>query len=482
MKKFFMVAATALLLLNACSNTETDTADEVEESQETEEQLTIMTSIFPLEDWTKKIGGDFVEVTNIVPVGADAHTYEPTPNEMVAVAEADAFIYNGAGIEAFADRIVEAVANEGVAVLEASAGVELIEDNHHHDHDHGHGEEDGHAHEHEDDHDHEHGVEEEHDHDHGAEEEHAHEHNHDDGEVESGTMRIEGVKDHYHTGDHVHLTAHEIEESGHDHWHWYTLAPGEDPENDDAWEVVPDNGTNTYEGVAEDGQLIQVKLFGDDHEVVAQSEPIAIAIHDHHDDHDHEHGEEHDHGHEHDDHGHVHGDHDPHVWLDPVLSIEMAEQIKHLLVELMPEQEEYFEANFEELRGQFEELDQQFQEVAANAQIDTFIVSHAGYGYWEARYGIKQIGIAGLSPTNEPTQQQLIETIEQAEELGLEYVLFEPNISPAVAQTVQDYLEAESLYLHPLEALTTENVEAGADYFSLMEENIETLRTVLKAE
>lgn len=452
MKKFLMVAATALLLLNACSNTETETGDETEENQETEEKLTVMTSIFPLEDWTKKIGGDFVEVTNIVPIGADAHTYEPTPNEMVAVAEADAFIYNGAGIEAFADRIVEAVANEGIAVLEASSGVELIEDHHHHDHSHDHG----------------HGEESEHDHDHG--------------EIESGTLRIEGIKDHYHTGDHVHLTAHEIDESGHDHWHWYTLAPGEDPENDDAWEVVPDNGTNTYEGVAEAGQLIQVKLFGEDHEIVAQSEPIAIEIDDHHDDHDHEHGEDHDHGPGHDDHGHVHGDYDPHVWLDPVLSIEMAEQIKQLLVELMPEQEEYFEANFEDLRGQFEELDQHFQEVAENAQIDTFIVSHAGYGYWEARYGIKQIGIAGLSPTNEPTQQQLIETIEQAEELGLEYVLFEPNISPAVAQTVQDYLEAEALYLHPLEALTEENVESGADYFSLMEENIEKLRTVLKAD
>ncbi|MCM3760805.1 zinc ABC transporter substrate-binding protein [Alkalihalobacillus oceani] len=438
MKKFLMVAATALLLLNACSNTETETVDETEENQETAEKLTIMTSIFPLEDWTKKIGGDFVEVTNIVPVGADAHTYEPTPNEMVAVAEADAFIYNGAGIEAFADRIVEAVANEGIAVLEASSGVELIEDHHHHDHSHG--------------------------------------HDHDHGEIENGTLRIEGVKDHYHTGDQVHLTAHEIDESGHDHWHWYTLAPGEDPENDEAWEVVPDNGTNTYEGVAEAGQLIQVKLFGEDHEVVAQSEPLAIEIDDHHGDHDH------DHGHGHDDHGHVHGDYDPHVWLDPVLSIEMAEHIKQLLVELMPEQEAYFEANFEDLRGQFEELDQQFQEVADHAQIDTFIVSHAGYGYWEARYGIKQIGIAGLSPTNEPTQQQLIETIEQAEELGLEYVLFEPNISPAVAQTVQDYLEAEALYLHPLEALTAENVESGADYFSLMEENIETLRTVLKAD
>ncbi|GAF19172.1 zinc ABC transporter, periplasmic-binding protein ZnuA [Bacillus sp. JCM 19046] len=60
--------------LSACSNTN-------EEPQNMDEQITIKTSIFPYEDWAKKIGGDYVDVENIVPIGADAHTYEPTPQE-----------------------------------------------------------------------------------------------------------------------------------------------------------------------------------------------------------------------------------------------------------------------------------------------------------------------------------------------------------------------------------------------------------------
>ncbi|GAF11572.1 zinc ABC transporter, periplasmic-binding protein ZnuA [Bacillus sp. JCM 19045] len=456
MKKPLVFTSIAVLFLAACSNSDNSTqGDETDSDQ----PLSIVTSIFPLQDWANKIGGDYVEVTNLVPVGADAHTYEPTPQEMISVADADAFIYNGAGIEAFADSVVSAVENEGVTILEASDGVDLIADSHDHDHDHGH----SHA---EEDHDHSH-DEEEHDHDHSHDEE---EHTHDHGTVdlETASVQIDGLNDHYHTGDPVQLTAQEDEESGHDHWHWYTLAPDEDPTDSDAWEVVPDNGTNSYTGTADvDGQQIQARLFGDDHDVIAQSEPVTISIDDH-DDHAH--------------HGHSHGDYDPHVWLDPVLSVELAEQIKDMLVELNPEQEAYFEENFQELTAQFDELDQRFQQLAEDATIDTFIVSHAGYGYWEARYGINQIGIAGISPTNEPSQAQLVNTIEQAEQLGLEHVLFEPNITPSVAQTVQQHLGAEALTLHPLEALTEEDVEAGADYFSLMNENIDTLRTVLAAE
>lgn len=457
MKKPLAFTSIAVLFLAACSDSDTDTSNQGDQGGETdsEQPLSIVTSIFPLQDWASKIGGDYVEVTNLVPVGADAHTYEPTPHEMIAVAEANAFIYNGAGIEAFADSVVGAVENEDVAILEASDGVHLIEDSHDHDHGHGHGHD-------EDSEDHDHGHDEEgHDHD----DEHTHDHEH--ANEDSGSVRIEGLSDHYHTGDSIQLTAHEEEENGQDHWHWYTLAPGEDSSDAEAWEVVPDNGTNMYEGVAEvDGQQIQARLFGDDHDVLAQSEPITIHI----DDHDHDH------------HGHSHGDYDPHVWLDPVLSVELAEHIKDLLVEMKPEQEDYFEENFQALTAQFEELDQRFQELAADATIDTFIVSHAGYGYWEERYGINQIGIAGISPTNEPSQAQLIETIEQAEALGLKYVLFEPNITPSVAQTVQQQIGAETLTIHPLEALTDEDVEAGADYFSLMNENVDTLRTVLEAE
>ncbi|WP_054711358.1 zinc ABC transporter substrate-binding protein [Bacillus sp. JCM 19041] len=402
---FILTSISAVALLSACGNTDSN-------NDSSEEQLTVKTSIFPYEDWTKKIGGDFVNVSTVVPVGADAHTYEPTPQEMIEVAESDAFIYNGANFEAFADSIVSAIDNQDVLTLEGAAQTSLIDSNHDHEHD-----ESGHDHE------------------------------------SNGDVLIEGLSDHYHTGDPIELMIEADEETPSNNWSWYTK------HGDGEWDLTEQVETNEYTGVVNENHQVKAVLHNDEGEEVAKSEIITLTIDDHH--------------------GHSHGDEDPHVWLDPIRSIEIAASIRDMLTELMPEQEAYFTDNFEALEQEFEELDQAFQELADESSLDTFIVSHAGYGYWENRYGIKQIGIAGISPTSEPSQSELIRTVELAQELSLNHVVFEPNITPRVAEVVQNHLDADSLLIHPLEALTEEDKENNADYFSLMYENLETLHTAL---
>ncbi|MEB1806515.1 MAG: zinc ABC transporter substrate-binding protein [Bacillaceae bacterium] len=377
--------------LAACGGQEEPEENVQEEIVEEEEvdALEVFTTLFPLEDFTNKIGGEYVNVTNIIPVGADAHTYEPTAREMISVAESDMFIYNGAGMEGFADAIIDTVTNENVLVVKATEGIELID--YAHDHDHGH-EHDEHGHDH--DHDHDHG----HEHD---EQGHDHEHDHDE-----------------HGHDHDHDHGHEHDENGHDH------------------------------------------------------------------DHDHEH-EEHGHDHEHDEHGHDdhhhhHGDEDPHVWLDPILAIQMAENIKNGLVQLLPEQQEVFEANFNDVKTELEAIDAEFSAMVEEVEKDTFIVSHAGFGYWENRYGIHQIGISGLSPTNEPTRKQLEQIIEYAEKHNIQHVAFEQNFTSQVAEVVKEEVGAEPVYIHNLEVLVQEDIDNNEDYFSLMRKNIESLRTALQ--
>jgi zinc transport system substrate-binding protein len=385
MKKLSSLFASVLILssfLAACGGTEQ--AEEqlaAEEPIEEEvETLQLFTTIFPLEDFASKIGGDYVTVINLVPVGADAHTFEPTAREMISVAEGDALIYNGAGLEGFVDALIETLNGEGVAIVQASDGIDLLD----YDHDQAH---DDHAHEEEDDHA-------------DAHDEHAHEE--DD-----------------------HADAHD------EHAH----------EEDD---------------------------HADAHDEHAHEED------DHADAHD-------EHAHEEDNHadGHDH-DEDPHVWLDPILSITLAENIKNTLIELLPEQEEYFTVNFEKVKAELEAIDAEFKEMVDASGKDTFLVSHAGYGYWEERYGVKQIGITGISPTNEPSQRQLQDIIELANEYGLEYVMLEQNIPTKVAEVVKGEVGAEALYLHNLEALVQEDVQNGEDYFSLMRRNIEALATALQ--
>lgn len=185
------------------------------------------------------------------------------------------------------------------------------------------------------------------------------------------------------------------------------------------------------------------------------------------------HEENHEEGHE-DEHGHE-SDLDPHVWLDPQRSIILAENIKNALVELDPEHEEEFESNFASLKGELEKLDSEFEDMVNQAKIKTFLVSHSAYGYWEDAYGLKQIGISGLSPTDEPSQKDLTEIIELVKEENLNYIFFEPNLTNKVAEAVKDETKAEVLTLNNLESITDENIKKNEDYLAIMRKNIEAL-------
>ncbi len=86
------------LIFTGCSNTKEGNAKK-------EGKLTVYTTIFPLADFAKKIGGDYVTVEAIYPPGADSHTFEPSQKQTVQVAKADLFVYNGAELEPFAEKM-----------------------------------------------------------------------------------------------------------------------------------------------------------------------------------------------------------------------------------------------------------------------------------------------------------------------------------------------------------------------------------------
>ncbi|PCD05333.1 adhesin [Peribacillus simplex] len=192
---------------------------------------------------------------------------------------------------------------------------------------------------------------------------------------------------------------------------------------------------------------------------------------------EHEHHEE-EHAHEED--GHDHGGVNPHLWLDPVYSIDMAKTIKDELTKKMPEQEEYFNSHFNELSEKLEALDEKFATTIESGRTNKIIVSHSAYGYWEERYGLEQIGVTGLTSSNEPSQKELGKIVTMAEKEDLNYVIFEQNISSKLTEIIQKEMGAKSLKLHNLSVLTEKDIEAGEDYFSLMEKNIKTLQTALQ--
>ena len=309
-KKILLLFTLTLLLLAACNNKEQD-------NKETD-VLAVYTTVYPLQYFTERIGGDAVHVQSIYPPGADEHTFDPTQKDMMGLADADLFFYIGLGLEGFVENAEKTMRNEHVQMVPVAEG-------------------------------------------------------------------------------------------------------------------------------------ISSNLLGEGHDEEEEED---------HDDHE-------------------HGQFDPHVWISPKLSIELASSIKDSLITSSPEKKTDFEKNFALLRDDLIALDQEFEAMATSARKNTFFVSHAAFGYLANTYHLEQIAIAGLNSQSEPSQKQLATLVEYAKEHDIQYVLFEQNVSSNLTKVIQKEIGADSLMLHNLGVLTAKDIDNNEDYFTLMKHNLETLRQAL---
>lgn len=131
-----------------------------------QDKKTVMTTFYPVYYLASRIGGEAVNVEMLLESGQDAHSYESTAKDAVAVQEADLFIYQDDEMEFFVSDLLSIVDQEATQVLESTEGIELLSGDHNHE-------------EEEHDHEHEEGHEEEHDHEHDHEHEEGHSHEFD---------------------------------------------------------------------------------------------------------------------------------------------------------------------------------------------------------------------------------------------------------------------------------------------------------------
>lgn len=89
-------------------------------------KLKVVASFYIPYEFTRNVGGDRVEVKNLVPTGAEPHDYEPTPADIKAIEEAQVFVYNGASMEPWVERVLQIVKNrDRLVVVEATKGLPL---------------------------------------------------------------------------------------------------------------------------------------------------------------------------------------------------------------------------------------------------------------------------------------------------------------------------------------------------------------------
>ena len=91
----------------------------------TQGQLHIVVSLYPLYDFARHIAGDRARVTLLVPPGIEPHDWEPAPADIVRVHSARVFVYNGAGVEPWAEKLLAEVRGD-IRVVKATAGLDLL--------------------------------------------------------------------------------------------------------------------------------------------------------------------------------------------------------------------------------------------------------------------------------------------------------------------------------------------------------------------
>jgi len=175
---------------------------------------------------------------------------------------------------------------------------------------------------------------------------------------------------------------------------------------------------------------------------------------------------------------HDHGKYDPHVWLDPTNAVSMAEAVEAAFSEEAPDYKDEFAERLSTFKDEANALDAELKAAVENGSKSELLVTHAAYGYLAERYGFDQLPIAGLTPSEEPSQQALKRIIEEARLHDLNYIAFEDTVTPKVAEVVKQEIGAESVTIYNLESVTKEQMDKS--YFDLMRENVKALETALK--
>lgn len=99
--------------------------------------IQIITTILPLTEFASQICGSQGEVFQLIPSGAEAHTWQPRPSDIIRLSKADIFVFIGPSMEPWIQDVLRSVNNPGLKVVEAGKGLlEPAEEEHSEEHDH----------------------------------------------------------------------------------------------------------------------------------------------------------------------------------------------------------------------------------------------------------------------------------------------------------------------------------------------------------
>lgn len=171
---------------------------------------------------------------------------------------------------------------------------------------------------------------------------------------------------------------------------------------------------------------------------------------------------------------------DPHVWLDPAQMQAMTDEVVAALTALAPDQADAFRANGDAYIAELGVLRDDFSTGLQQCESDALVTTHRAFGYLAAAFGLRQVAIAGISPSEEPSAKTLEAVADFARANGVTTIFAEENLPPDLADTVAGEVGATTAVLDPVESPSRDQLDAGDDYVSMMRDNLAALRNALR--
>ncbi|WP_128837501.1 zinc ABC transporter substrate-binding protein, partial [Streptococcus sp. DD11] len=141
---------------------------------------------------------------------------------------------------------------------------------------------------------------------------------------------------------------------------------------------------------------------------------------------------------------------DPHTWLDPEKAAEEAQLIANQLSDLDSRHRDIYQANARSLKEKAHQLTEKYQSVFQRCLQKTFVTQHTAFSYLAKRFGLTQLGIAGISPEQEPNPRQLSEIEDFIKDYKVRTIFVESTASPKLAQALVKATGVQLKQLNPL--------------------------------
>jgi zinc transport system substrate-binding protein len=476
----------------------------------------VVATNFPAYDFARQIAGDKVNVYMLLPPGAESHSYEPTPRDIIRIQNCSTFIYTGGESDVWVDRILESMDTSKMKVVRMMDAVELVEEE----------------------------IVE------GMEDD-EHDHGHSHGEFDPAKVKDRPMTDFAGSW----ASGLPLLKNGSLDSYIAHRAEGEGKPTAEIKANMISAWASDYDSLTVSGSALGIgnrtaaytyrgyEIVESDHgpsvwykyqiNTAASGFPSYIMFNDHgdgnekehHEDHDHDHDDDHDHEHEHEGVAHIHFKYgnagfadlaerggwagmyfssgasvdeivetlaghgheaeiayDEHVWTSPKNAVRIVRAISGALCEIDSVNAALFRQNAERYAAQLEALDKEFQAVVDGAKRKTIVFGDRfPFRYFADAYGLTYFAaFPGCSTETEPSAATIAFLINKVKAEKIPVVFHIELSNEKMANTIAAETGAKKLLLHACHNITKRDFDRGLTFLEIQKANVPRLREALR--